>query len=304
MSYTISPSAFAHRFPRRPFFLFLHYFDVHYDYTPPESLWRKFDPDYEGDLSGENFRKNPALHPEMDRRDLEHLIALYGAEILFTDQHIGYLLDGLERNGLTERTLLVVTSDHGEEFFEHGSKGHRKTLFDEVLKVPLLLRLPNHIPPGLRISSQVRHVDLMPTILSLLDVPLETPVSGASVADLLSGSAQEPSPLAVSRLILTDNRTWVSARTDALKYLVFYRGDGRREALYDLIQDPREQEPIALRVLQGEEGLNELNDLMDALAKAESIETSLREAHGGARPETVKLPDDVEERLRSLGYIQ
>ena len=159
---------FVGRDSNEPFFLFLHYFDVHYDYIPTESLWREFDPDYEGDLSGENFRNNPAIHPDMDPTDLAHLIALYDAEIRFTDEHIGYLFDALERNGLTERTLLIVTADHGEEFFEHGGKGHRRTLFDEVLKVPLLLRLPNQVPAGLRVSSQVRHIDLMPTILSLL----------------------------------------------------------------------------------------------------------------------------------------
>ena len=83
-----------------------------------------------------------------------------------------------------------------------------------------------------------------------------------------------------------------------------YRGDRRREVLYDLADDPQEQKPIALRVLQGGEELKELNGFLDALAAAESKGTTLREAHGGALPEGVDLPDDVEDRLRSLGYIK
>ena len=291
-----------------PFFLFLHYFDVHYDYIPPESLWRKFDPDYDGDLSGESFMDNPGLHASMSRRDLDHLIALYDAEILFTDQHIGNLLDALDRSGLTERTLLVVTSDHGEEFFEHGGKGHRRTLFDEVLKVPLLFRLPGRIPAGLRIERQVRHIDLMPTIQSLLGVALETPMSGTGVASWLAGEAGDAGdavPEAVSRLVHGENvYVWVSVRTAGYKYLVNLRPDRRREVLYDLARDPQEQEPVGSRFVQGTESLDELDGLRDVLATAESRGTTLRDTFGGAASDRVDVPDEVEKRLRSLGYIQ
>ena len=288
-----------------PFFLFLHYFDVHHDYIPPESLWRKFDPYYDGDLSGENFADNPDLHANMSRRDLDHLIALYDAEILFTDQHIGYVLDALDRNGLMERTLLVVTADHGEEFFEHGGKGHRRTLFDEVLKVPLLFRLPGRIPAGLRIEQQIRHVDVMPTILSLLGVGVETPVSGTDVASWLAGEAGDAVPDAVSRLVHGENvYVWISVRTEGYKYLVNHRPDRRREVLYDLARDPHEQEPVASRFVQGTERLDELDGLRNVLATAESRATTLRDTLGGTASDRVDVPEDVEERLRSLGYIQ
>ncbi len=286
-----------------PFFLFLHYFDVHYDYIPPEPLWREFDPDYDGELSGDNFRKDPAIHPDMSSEDLEHLIALYDAEILFTDQYIGQLLDALDRNGLGERTLLVVTADHGEEFFEHGNKGHRFTLHDEVLKVPLLLRQPGRVPAGLRVREQVQHVDFMPTILSLLDITLETTVSGMGVAHLLDSSGGEAPRTAISRLVLPNDNVSVSARTKTYKYLVNQESDRRREVLYDLVRDPGEQEPVTLRLVRGTKSLSALDGFRKTLMDAELREVDVREAHGGARNERVEVPDDVEEQLRSLGYV-
>ncbi len=305
---------FVNRDSNEPFFLFLHYFDVHYGYNPPEELWRKFDPDYQGNLTSEDFMTNTAIHPKMSRRDLEHVIALYDAEILFTDQHIGYLLDALQRNGLAERTLVVVTSDHGDEFFEHGGKGHKNTLFDEQLKVPLLIRMPDRVPAGRRVSSQVSHVDFMPTILDLLGVPLETPVSGTSLVGMLDGSTDQPSKAALSRLIFRKD-TWVTVRTNARKYVMKHRKDRRHEVLFDLIADPRELEHTASRYVifqggedridfQGGEGLIELDGFMDTLTETRSRETTLRDALGGDTSESVELPDDVVKRLRSLGYIQ
>ena len=187
------------------------------------------------------------------------MIALYDAEVLFTDQYIGQLLDALDRNGLGERTLLVVTADHGEEFFEHGNKGHRFTLHDEVLKVPLLLRQPGRVPAGLRVREQVRHVDFMPTILSLLDITLETTVSGMGVAHLLDSSGGEAPRTAISRLVLPNDNVSVSARTKTYKYLVNQESDRRREVLYDLVRDPGEQEPVTLRLVRGTKSLSALD---------------------------------------------
>jgi arylsulfatase A-like enzyme len=147
----------------RPFFVFAHFFDPHYDYNPPAPYFDAFDPGYTGTVGPRDYFANPAiLHADydpanltglrraVDDRGLEHLQALYAGEIAWTDSRIGILLDALDRRKLSENTLVVVVADHGEEFFEHGFIGHRRTLKEEVVRVPWIMRLPGKLPPGER----------------------------------------------------------------------------------------------------------------------------------------------------------
>jgi len=179
----------------RPFFLFAHYFDPHFDYVPPPPWDRAFDPDYDGALDGRDFFTNPGIAPfdaasptgrrrAASERDLEHLEALYAGEIAWTDAQIGRLLEGLARLGLDGETLVVVVADHGDEFLEHGSIGHRQTLYEEVLRVPLILRPPGGAAPQRRAEPVV-----------LADVP-------ALVQSLLAGHPAPPPALPpVARLV-------------------------------------------------------------------------------------------------------
>lgn len=125
----------------RPFFLFAHYFDAHYDYVPPPPFESVFDPTYHGEMHGSDFAGRIAA-PAASPRDLAHLRALHAGELAWTDAEIGRLLDELERRGLAANTLVVVVSDHGDEFLEHGGFGHRRTLYQEVVRVPVILRWP------------------------------------------------------------------------------------------------------------------------------------------------------------------
>jgi len=289
---------------QEPFFLFIHYFDVHYDYIPPEPLWRKFDPDYDGTLTCDNYSRNPAIHPGMSRRDLDHVVALYDGEILFTDQHVGRLLNALKGAGLTDRTLLMVTSDHGQEFFEHGRKGHQHSLFDEVLKVPLLIRLPGVLPAGRRVRRQVRHVDLVPTALELLGLPAEPPLTGRALLrrDGNPSPATEDLP-AFSRLVAKGS-VWGSIRTSSRKYIVRHRAGERREVLFDLAEDPGEKSPVVERTIQGPGDLDALDAFRDRLAREAAADMRIRRAHGAQPTGHVDLPEDVREQLRALGYTE
>ncbi|HEX6884219.1 MAG TPA: sulfatase [Planctomycetota bacterium] len=163
----------------RPFLLFAHYFDPHYDYAPPAAVGRSFDPEYRGRLDARGYVTNPAIvtydpssptgrRRVVSERDLEHVQALYAGEIAWTDRHVGRLLEELARLGLSESTLVVVVGDHGDEFFEHGSIGHRQTLHEEVLRVPAILRLPGVLPAGARRAEPVTLADLGREILRLV----------------------------------------------------------------------------------------------------------------------------------------
>ena len=154
----------------RPFFLFLHMWDVHYSYDPPPPYDTMFDPDYEGDIVASPYMRNRRINARMDPRDLEHVMALYDGEIRHTDDHLGRLFDSLKGLGAFDDTIIVVTSDHGDEFFEHGKKGHGQNLFDSVLRIPLLMRYPSKIPAGRVVEGQVRLMDVAPTILGLAGI--------------------------------------------------------------------------------------------------------------------------------------
>ncbi|HET8644558.1 MAG TPA: sulfatase, partial [Vicinamibacteria bacterium] len=126
----------------RPFFLFLHFYDPHWHYDPPPETLRLFETGYAGTLSG-NWRDfSTRTRENLAPADLAHLLALYDGEIRYTDDQLGRVLDHLKARGLDKTTLVAVTSDHGEEFLEHGSWEHQKTLYEEVVRVPLLLAGP------------------------------------------------------------------------------------------------------------------------------------------------------------------
>jgi len=176
--------------------LFVHLFDPHHDFIPPKPFADRFDPDYAGNMNGENYWNNPAIYNPareparvISDRDLEHVRSLYRGEIAWVDDRIGDLLDTLESTGRMENTLFVVLSDHGEEFFEHGNRGHRQTLYDEVLRVPLLVVPPaSQQSEAAHCSRQVALCDILPTLLDYVGSPVATQCWGRSLRALIEGN--------------------------------------------------------------------------------------------------------------------
>ena len=151
------------RNPNRPFFMLVHYFDVHADYGAPAPYGERFvDPAYSGPTTGarDNFYAS-AKTPE----DRAHLVDLYDGEIAFTDEHVGQLIQGLTERGLFDETTVILTADHGEEFGEHGHFEH-KTLYDNVLHVPLIIKPAGVDTEPARVQAPVALLDLTPTILA------------------------------------------------------------------------------------------------------------------------------------------
>ena len=229
----------------KPFFMFLHMFDVHYDYNPPAPYKMMFDPDYKGPVTGIEMLFAKHFRGKIDPRNVEHLAALYDAEIRFTDFHLGEILKVLRNLGVYDNTILVVTADHGEEFFEHGWMSHRRTLYDESIHVPLIMRYPPGIPAGVVVEQMVRTVDVAPTILSLAQIPkpenfgassLKAPHAERDLTGLIRGGTWEDSPPLLSFGQLHGGLS--SVRSENLKLI--QRDKGAAE-FYDLVKDPREQ---------------------------------------------------------------
>ena len=182
---------------REPFFLFVHYFDPHFLYHHHAEFDRT--EAYQGPLApGMPIWDLRDMRPRLTAADVEYLVALYREEIAFTDHHLGRLLEFLERTGVDRRTLFVFTADHGEEFMRHGWIGHTRTLYDELLHVPLVLYQPGVVPPGV-IAQPVSLLDVLPTVVDLLgiDAAGREHWEGSSLAPLVRDPEQVRSGRAI-----------------------------------------------------------------------------------------------------------
>jgi len=286
-----------------PFFLFLHFNDVHSDYIPPEPFDWRHDPDYEGTLRAERYPTNPDIHRGMDPRDLEHVRALYDGEISWVDRHVGRVLEALDAMGARDDTLVVVTSDHGEGFYERRWKEHHYGLYRELLHVPWIVRWPGRIAPGTRIERLVSQADIPPTILDLAGLePLPT-ADGVSRADWLTGAPAGggPPPHAVSASYLYTESPQTTVDTFSLRtedLAVTYRKRGEdgpaRFEVYDRRADPLEQHPLPPGDPRYERALSLLAQARDEIARRKE-----------ALPGPGDLADDPEflERMEQMGYI-
>jgi arylsulfatase A-like enzyme len=172
----------------KPFFLFLHFYDVHTDFTPRSEYRERFVGPYSGRLTGSTTQLVDVRNGEetLNAADVRWLREMYDAEIRQLDDLLGRFFAWLEAEDLADETLFVVTSDHGEEFQEHGSVLHGRTQYQEVLRVPLLLKGPG-IPAGTVVRSPVHGVDVTPTILALMGLPSSMPRDGLDLTPTWSG---------------------------------------------------------------------------------------------------------------------
>lgn len=165
----------------RPWFLFLHYYDPHYDYLPGKAdpaLANYFDPEYRGLYDGVRWYFDPKVRdfvPPFTRRiperDLQHVEALYDGEVHFVDRQIGSILTRLERLGIAEDTVVAVVSDHGDEFFDHNGIGHRNHLHTELTRAVFILRSPGEVRPSQVVRAPTSFVDVAPTLLAASGAP-------------------------------------------------------------------------------------------------------------------------------------
>lgn len=173
----------------RPFFLYLHFMDVHDPYTPPSPYDRKFSQDYRGPVDGwiDPYRTLMSEKREVDlsSEDLKHLVALYDSGIAYFDGQFARLIKALKDRDVFENTVIVLTSDHGDEFLDHGGIGHGHSVFDELIRVPLFIRAGEG-GKGKHYSGMLEMIDLAPTLMEWLAIPLDYEVDGRSFLDHLN----------------------------------------------------------------------------------------------------------------------
>jgi arylsulfatase A-like enzyme len=257
----------------KPFFAWIHLNDVHLPYRPsPRNSHRWMDTSRASDGVGavrehhiilkspqEGLEYKHASNVTFVEDDLPTIRALYDGEVADLDERLGSALDRMRKSGLLRRTIVVVTADHGEELFDHGWIGHASTsydgrLYDELIRIPLIIRLPDRSRTG-RFDALVQGVDLMPTLFEILGVDpsrMDPPMQGRSLMDIATGKRREVRTHIFTETTLKGwttpkdevKRRVLSVRTKDRKLLLFPEGEGHRIEAYDLRADPGETENL------------------------------------------------------------
>ncbi|MEW6270168.1 MAG: sulfatase [Thermodesulfobacteriota bacterium] len=279
--------------PDERFFLFLHTYEVHVPYEPP--------PEYDVFKTWERDGEQVPIDATTPKFVADR--HRYAGEARYTDAVVKRLFERLDELGVLDETIVVVTSDHGDEFGEHGTIGHAKHAYDEVLHVPLVIVAPGLVPREKRIATPVSLVDLMPTLLSLVHVAPPPRVQGRSLVPLLRG---EPFPR--QRVLYAEAPAWgrigkrrIAARAAGFKWIASEHDPVPGE-VYDLSVDPTEKvrvgDPALARVGQrlidayrGRDGVR-----VDHAAAAAAAEDPL----ANPKPE---LDERTVEKLKQLGYV-
>jgi len=276
------------------FFAYIHSVDPHAPYDPPPTHRQRFtseriDPHLG---SSQSLLELHSAELEPGQKLIQDLLALYDAEIAYNDEHFGELISSLKERGIYDESLIILTSDHGEEFFEHGKLQHGVNLYSEVLNTPLIIKFPKGFGASGIVSSPTQHVDLLPTVLDLLGLVIPPEVEGWSLLPLLE--RDPPWREVFSDLNLDGNRAesvyahpWQLIRSDS------ENGEQGRFELYDhshRSKDERERErssqaPIVALYLQ---------KALDR-HKENPFRLPARE---------VAIDEVMERRLKALGYLQ
>jgi arylsulfatase A-like enzyme len=282
------------RDPARPFFLFAHFYDAHTDFTPDPEYRERFVSSYPGKLDGSTGQLMAirAQGLRLGESDLRFLRELYEAEIRQLDDVLARFFEFLEEQDLDEDTLIVLTSDHGEEFQEHGGLLHGRTQYEELLRVPLILAGPG-IPRGRVVEEPVGLIDLLPTILARFDFAPAAGLVGIDLAPAWSGGSLPQRVLfgEADHNNVVDGKPVIDIKRMARlgsEKLHLDRLDGKVQ-LYDLSADPREQRDLSATSPE----------------RVELLRAALARFQGGAatgEASGAELSKENLELLRKLGY--
>jgi arylsulfatase A-like enzyme len=280
---------------KTPFFVWAHYMDMHWPYHLEETLtrpneiaraWQDL-----ANMSGQsNFdRKKPITTAQRN-----HFVGLYEQSLQYLDSQIGRLMTYLAELGFDGNTIIIVASDHGEEFLDHGRWGHwESNLYDEILRVPLIIRLPDG-PQGQVIPQQVRLLDLMPTMLDLCGCPLPGDLMGVSLLPLWTQAEAEYAGESAISEMRRDPWHRIAVRTEAFKYI----WDSKRPdhpLFYDLQADPGEKQDVSQHYP---------HELGRFQAQVDEHRRRVAETEPATTAPAVEYDEEVTRRLHDLGYIE
>jgi arylsulfatase A-like enzyme len=285
----------------RPFFLWLHYVNPHAPYAPPPPHDSAFlDASSRG---GRRLPTVPGLHggiprqwavPGQDR--LGYYVAQYDGEIATVDEEVGRVMDALRNSGAASRTVVVLTSDHGESLGEHDYYfDHGEDVFEPSLAIPLIVIAPGAVP-GSRVDAFASTLDIVPTLLDAVKVSYPPDLAGSSLLPLVRGESQGP-----DRLFAQNDRNLSATWDRRFKLVATPAGDGRRLALYDRVKDPGEAKDLSRsRPEDLRQQTLELERHQERADREWAVTRRLTEGAAGEPP----MSAEACEKLKALGYVQ
>jgi len=287
-------------------FLFVHYFDPHYPYAAPAPFDRKYDPLGGRDLPAQGTVLNAKAMTAAERKiAVERLQQHYAAEISYLDFHLGRLLDDLRRRGILDRAVLLVTSDHGESLWEHNERfDHGAAVYQATMSAVWTVRLPDGAQGGSVVDQPAASIDVLPTLLDFLGLPLPAGIDGESF-DLRTLADRWPSRPRFGQATkpwrqIETNPRWVNIRKSRCvrqdRYKFIQTPFLKTEELYDLTRDPDEEVNLLAAPTP------------DATAVAARLRPLLETWAAAADPlpsrfESAQAEETIR-RLRSLGYVR
>jgi len=264
----------------KPWFVYMHLIYPHHDYQAPEPYRTMFGPNH---TTSKPFR----------RKEKNLMINAYDGEIRYTDEIIKHLYQQIEQLGLLDQTVFIITSDHGEGFWEHGERGHGRMLYNEVLHIPLIIHPPGGRDRPLRIRQRLSNIDLFPTILDLAGVSHRLPIDGQSLAGFWRGENRESETDVFSEACHTNCINSTAFISKDLKMI--YHAENEYE-LYDMNKDPSEKRNLAADYPK---------QAAQAMIKRIQKHRAVNQRRRGPEELGEGIVDEkVLEQLRSLGYLQ
>ncbi len=250
---------------RKPFFVFANYLEAHLPYKPPKSALERLGLTapypFNGDFTIQRAEQHITGQKPLSDTDVKNATALYRAEIAYLDEQVGLVVDTLRQQHLLDNTIVIITSDHGEHIGSHGLTGHEFSIYEELLHVPLIVRLPVYLPNGKRITAPVGLIDVLPTVLDIIGGKSVAGLIGTSLLPALNGADPNDQRVMLaeySRPFTLINNYWKSkypnidmsrydtilnaVRKGDLKYIISSTG---QQLLFDLSTDPNEENNLA-----------------------------------------------------------
>jgi len=274
-----------------PFFLTVLSLDPHSPYQAPAQFDR-YGGSYAGPADGS---QQFITRNDLTVADRKRVRSLYLAEVAYSDRALATTLEFLDENGLARRTIFAFTSDHGEEFWEHGRRGHSWSLFEESIHIPLIFRYPGRVPAGERVTLPVESIDVFPTLLNLAGIPLPAGIAGRPLFPL---DELGPAPVYSSHERQTSHL--VSLRSG--KWKLIWDRNSEQRFLFDLELDPGETRDLAR---DEPDRLREISDLVRERRRAgEARAIALGFEADTKRASPKRLADDQRRLLEELGYTE